>query len=177
MKQTVMLTTASLLTILFMTFHLSDEIARGMERGGLNMVIPVFVLVVWLYGTLVLAGRRSGYIIMLVASIVGTGVPILHMAGKGLAGGRIAPNSSGAFFWVWQNFTLCVISLFTLILSVRGLWNLHGAGPGSPTIRTCKGPSQFICLVGSSTSACVPCFLLAMDPCLNPILVSPNPNP
>ncbi len=92
MKNDVMLTVASLLSILFLTFHLSDEIARGMERGGLNMVIPVFVLVVWLYGTLVLAGRRSGYIIMLVASIVGTGVPILHMAGKGLAGGRIAPT-------------------------------------------------------------------------------------
>ena len=129
MKQNVMLTVASLLSILFLTFHLSDEIARGMERGGLNMVIPVFVLVVWLYGTLVLAGRRSGYIIMLVASIVGTGVPILHMAGKGLAGGRIAPNSSGAFFWVWQNFTLCVISLFTVILSVRGLWSLPWRRP------------------------------------------------
>ena len=129
MKNDVMLTVASLLSILFLTFHLSDEIARGMERGGLNMVIPVFVLVVWLYGTLVLAGRRSGYIIMLVASIVGTGVPILHMAGKGLAGGRIAPNSSGAFFWVWQNFTFCVISLFSVILSVRGLRSLQSGKP------------------------------------------------
>jgi hypothetical protein len=123
-KSDVMLTVASLLSILFLTFHLSDEIARGMERGRLNMLIPVLVLVVWLYGTLVLAGRRSEYIIMLVASIVGTAAPILHMAGKGLAGGRIAPNSSGAFFWVWQNLTLGVISLFTVILSVRGLWSL-----------------------------------------------------
>ena len=125
MKNDVMLTVASLLLILFVTFHLSDEIARGMERGGLNMVIPVLVLAVWLYGTLVLAGRRSGYIIMLGASIVRTGVPIFHMAGKGLAGGRIAPNSSGAFLWVWQNFTLCVTALFSVILSVRGRWRLR----------------------------------------------------
>ena len=124
MKNDVMLTVASLLLILFVTFHLSDEIARGMERGGLNMVIPMLVLAVWLYGTLVLAGRRSGYIIMLLGSIVGTGIPMFHMAGKGLAGGTITPNSSGAFFWVWQNFTLGVISLFTVILSVRGLWSL-----------------------------------------------------
>ena len=124
MKNDVMLTVASLLLILFVTFHLSDEIARGMERGGLNMVIPMLVLAVGLYGTLVLAGRRSGYIIMLLGSIVGTGIPMFHMAGKGLAGGTITPNSSGAFFWVWQNFTLGVISLFTIILSVRGLWSL-----------------------------------------------------
>jgi len=125
MKNDVMLTVASLLLILFVTFHLSDEIARGMERGGLNMVIPMLVLAVWLYGTLVLAGRRSGYIIMLLGSIVGTGIPMFHMAGKGLAGGTITPNSSGAFFWVWQNFTLCVIGLFSVILSVRGLWRLR----------------------------------------------------
>ena len=125
MKNDVMLTVASLLLILFVTFHLSDEIARGMERGGLNMVIPMLVLAVWLYGTLVLAGRRSGYIIMLLGSIVGTGIPMFHMAGKGLAGGTITPNSSGAFFWVWQNFTLCVIGLFSVILAVRGLWRLR----------------------------------------------------
>jgi hypothetical protein len=46
------------------------------------------------------------------------------MAGKGLAGGRIAPNSSGTFFWVWQNFTLCVISAFSVIISSRALWSL-----------------------------------------------------
>lgn len=123
MKHNVMLTIASLLSILFLTFHLSDEIARGMERGGLNMVIPVFILAVWLYGTLVLAGRRSGYIIMLLVAIFGTGIPILHMTGAGLVGGRVAPGSSGALFWVWQNFTLCVISIFSFILSVRALWN------------------------------------------------------
>lgn len=119
-----MLTITSLLTILFLTFHLSDEIARGMERGGLNMLIPILVLVVWMYGTLVLTGRRSGYIIILLGSIIGTGVPILHMMGNGFVGGRIAPNSSGAFFWAWQNFTLGVIALFSVILSMRGLWSL-----------------------------------------------------
>jgi hypothetical protein len=128
-KHNLTLTITSLLLILFLTFHLSDEIARGMEPGGLNMVIPVLILTVWLYGTLVLAGRRSGYIIMLLASIIGAGIPILHMSGAGLAGGRVATNSSGAFFWVWQNFTLCVISLFSLILSARGLWSMPWRRP------------------------------------------------
>ena len=65
MKPSVTLTITSLLSILFLTFHLSDEITRGMEPGRLNMVMPVLVLAVWLYAALVLAGRRSGYIILL----------------------------------------------------------------------------------------------------------------
>ena len=123
-----MLTITSLLSILFLTFHLSDEITRGMEPGRLNMVMPVLVLAVWLYAALVLAGRRSGYIILLLLAIVGTGIPILHMAGAGLVSTRIA-NSHGAFFWVWQNFTLGVISACSVILSARGLWSLPWRRP------------------------------------------------
>ncbi len=126
MKDSVTLTIMSLLTILFLTFHLSDEITRGMESGKLNMVIPIFVLAGWAYGAIALGGRRSGYIIMLLGAIVGTGVPIVHMAGAGLVSSRIA-NSRGAFFWVWQNFTLCVISACSFILAVRGLWSLRRA--------------------------------------------------
>jgi hypothetical protein len=130
MKPNTTLIITSLLSILFLTFHLSDEIARGMERGGLNMLIAIVVLVVWLYGTLVLTGRRSGYIIMLLGAIIGTGVPILHMSGAaGLVGGRVAANSSGAFFWAWQNFTLCVISAFSIILAARELLRLPWRRP------------------------------------------------
>ena len=34
MKYSVLLTIASLLSILFMTFHLSNDIVRGFEPGG-----------------------------------------------------------------------------------------------------------------------------------------------
>jgi hypothetical protein len=123
MKENVLLTITSLLTILFLTFHLSDEITRGMEPGKLNMVIPILVLGGWVYAALALSGRRSGYIILLLGAIIGTGIPILHMSGpSGLISSRIA-NSRAAFFWVWQNFTLGVISTCSLILAVRGLWN------------------------------------------------------
>ena len=123
MKENVALTITSLLTILFLTFHLSDEITRGMEPGKLNMVIPILVLGGWVYAALVLSGRRSGYIILLLGAIIGTGIPILHMSGAaGLISSRIA-NSRAAFFWVWHNFTLGVVSACSLILSVRGLWS------------------------------------------------------
>ena len=123
MNRNVMLTITSLLSMLFMTFHLSDDIVRGFEPGGLRNITFVLILVVWLYGTLVLAGRRSGYIIILLGSILGSGVPVIHMIGKGLVGGRIA-NSSGIYFWVWTLLTLQATAIFSLILSVRGLWSL-----------------------------------------------------
>jgi hypothetical protein len=122
-RNNVMLTITSLLSILFMTFHLSDDIRRGFEPGGVRNVSGVLMMVVWLYGTLILAERRSGYIIILLGSILGSGVPVVHMIGKGLVGGRI-PNSSGIFFWVWTLITLQVTAIFSLILSVRGLWSL-----------------------------------------------------
>ena len=124
MKRNVMLTITSLLSILFMTFHLSDDVRRGFEPGGVKNIIGVLMLVIWLYGTTMLAGRRSGYIIMLLGAILGSGVPVVHMMGKGLVGGRIA-NSSGVFFWVWTLLTLQVTAIFSLILSVRGLWSLR----------------------------------------------------
>ena len=65
MKQNLLLTITSMLSILFMTFHLTDDIVRGMEPGGLSSLTAVPILVVLLYGTLVLAGRRSGYVVIL----------------------------------------------------------------------------------------------------------------
>ncbi|HWT02029.1 MAG TPA: hypothetical protein VN256_17400 [Pyrinomonadaceae bacterium] len=132
MKRSVMLTITSLLSILFFTFHMSDDIVRGFEPGGLKNISGVLIIVVWLYGTLVLAERRSGYIIILLGSILGSGVPVLHMLGAGLVGGRIA-NSSGIFFWVWTLITLQVTAVFSLILSARGLWSLQWGRPRQST--------------------------------------------
>ncbi len=124
MRHNVMLTIASLLSILLMSFHLADDIVRGMEPGGFKNLIGVLILVVWLYGTtLVLAERRTGYVIILVLSLLGSGVPAIHMRGSGLVGGDIA-NSSGVFFWVWTLLALGVTTLFSVILSARGLWSL-----------------------------------------------------
>jgi hypothetical protein len=123
MKRSVLLTIASLLSLLLITFHISDEIARGMEPGQLNMLIPMLVTALWLYGALVLAGRRSGYIIMLIEAVFGTGIPVIHLTGVGFVGGRIAVDASGAFFWVWGNWALFMVSVFALVLAIRCLWN------------------------------------------------------
>lgn len=121
----VMLTIFSLLSLLFLTFHLTDDIVRGMEPGGLsNLIGGVLISVVWLCGTLVLAGRRSGYIIILIGSLLGLAVPYIHMRGKGVGVASGIANSSGGFFFVWTLIALGVTALFSVILSARGLWRL-----------------------------------------------------
>ena len=129
MKQSILLTISSLLSILLFTFHVADDIIRGFEKGGLQNLPTVPICVVWLCGTLVLAGRRSGYIIMLVASFLAMGIPVLHMRGKGVGVASSIAHSSGGFFFVWTLIALGVTALFSVILSVRGLWSLRRARP------------------------------------------------
>ena len=129
MKHNVTLAITSLLSILLMTFHLSDDIVRGFEPGGVRNIIGVLLLVIWLYGTTVLTERRSGFIVMLLGALFGSAVPVIHMIGKGLVGGRIA-GSNGVFFWVWTLITLQVTAIFSLILSARRLWSLPWRGRG-----------------------------------------------
>ena len=125
MKHNLMLTVASLLSILFFMFHLTDDIVRGFEKGGVNNLTAVPIFVVWLYGTLVLAERRSGYIIMLLGSLLSLAVPVLHMKGAGVGVGGGIAKSSGAFFFIWTLIALGVTGLFSVILSARGLWRLR----------------------------------------------------
>lgn len=124
MKDQIPLTVTSLLSILFMALHLTDDIVRGLEPGGISTLLGVLILVVWLYGTLVLAGRRSGYAIVFLGSLGGSAVPVIHMMGSGLVGGRIA-NSTGVFLWVWTLIALGVTAGFSTILSARGFWSLQ----------------------------------------------------
>jgi hypothetical protein len=126
MKDKVTLTITSVLSALLFGLHWTDEIARGMEPGTVAGLGGILILVVWLYGTLALGDRLSGYIVMLLGGILGLGVLILHMQGKGMVGGRIAVNSSGAFFWVGTLIALGVTSTVSAILAARGLWSLRG---------------------------------------------------
>jgi len=123
-KQTTVLTTASLLTILLITIHLTGDILFRMSPVGLVNLFAVFVLVLQLYGTLVLAGRRAGYIIIFFGSVLGLFISVIHMKGtRGVIGGDIG-NSGQAFLFVWTILALGVTATFSIILSARALLSL-----------------------------------------------------
>ena len=124
MKQTAMLTTASLLNILLMTFHLTGDILFKMSPAGLPNLFAVFILVVLLCGTLLLAGRRAGYIIIFFGSVLGLLMPVLHMKGtRGVLGGDIG-TSGQAFLFVWTLLALGITATFSIVLSARALLSL-----------------------------------------------------
>ena len=128
MKRNLMLPIASLFSILLVTLHLtSDTIhaSAGTPEAGGSTLVAVPILAVWLYGTLVLAERRSGHVIMLVGSLLALLMPALHVIGPaGIFHGAIA-RSSPAFLFVWTFHALGVLGLFCFALAVRGLWSLR----------------------------------------------------
>lgn len=116
----------SSLTILLLSLHLADEVARGLEPGTVSAAWGLLILAVWLSATLVFPERRWGLVIILLASILASAVPVLHMQGKGLVLGRYGTtNANAMFFWVWTNIALGVSGMLSVVLSVHGLWSLR----------------------------------------------------
>src|SRR5437867_10917525 len=113
MKQNVMLTIASLLSILLLTLHITDDIVRGISKAEPSN-IALAVLVVLLYGTLVLAERRSGYVIMLLVGLFAAGMPVIHMWGVHYCE---MVTSNGGLFFVWTLWSLGVLGGFTFLPS------------------------------------------------------------
>src|SRR4051794_13975059 len=59
MKHNAILGVTSLLSILLLTLHVTDDIVRGISKAEPSNT-ALLALVVFLYGTLVLTERRSG---------------------------------------------------------------------------------------------------------------------
>ena len=125
MKQSAVLVVTSLLSILLLTLHITDDIVRGISKAESSNT-ALAVLVVFLYGTLLLAGRRSGNVIMLLVGVFAAGMPVLHMRGAHYS--EIA-RSAGGFFFVWTLWALGGLGGLTLILAARGLWSLRAGQP------------------------------------------------
>ena len=127
MKRDATLVITSLLSILLLTLHISDDIVRGISNAE-PANTALLVLVVLLYGTLVLAERRSGYVIMLLVGLFAAGMPVIHMRGTHYS--AIA-RSAGGFFFVWTLWALGGLGGFTFIHSARGLWSLRRTHPAT----------------------------------------------
>lgn len=114
-----LLTITSLLSVLLMSLHVTDDIIRGLSPARPDNVGAVVIFVVWLFGTLVLGERRSGYAIMLLGGLFAAAMPILHMTGRSY--GAIAA-SAGGFFFVWTLIAAGVTGTLAMIFAVRALW-------------------------------------------------------
>lgn len=116
LKHNAILIATSLLSILLLSMHVTDDIVRGFDKWGFDKLTFVAILVVWLYGTLLLAERRSGRIIMLLGGLLAALMPAIHMRGTGAF-----VKSSGAFFFIWTLFALGTTGTLSVILAARAL--------------------------------------------------------
>jgi hypothetical protein len=124
MKPNITLMTMSLVTVLLLLLHLADDIVRGFEPGKLSTIYGILIAEVWVYATVMLTDRRTGLVIVLVLSILGCGVPVIHMTGAGMVGGRVA-HTSGMLLWVFTLLALGVTTMFSAILAAHQLWNFR----------------------------------------------------
>ncbi len=121
MNNNGLLKITSLLSLLLLTLHVTDDIVRGISKAE-SSNIALVVLVVLLYGTLVLVGRLWGYIITFVVGLFAAINPVMHMRGTHYP--EIAA-SPGGYYFVWTLWALGALGGVTMILSVRGLWGLR----------------------------------------------------
>ena len=112
----VVLLVMSLLSIVFVSIHVADDVARGYDKWSFEKLSFLAILVVWLYGTLVLHERRSGRIIMILGGLLAGIMPVAHMRGTGAF-----VKSSGAFFFVWTLFAVGASGIFSAILAAQAL--------------------------------------------------------
>lgn len=115
MKPSVLLTVASLLSLLLIMVHLTGDVLLQPE-GHVKYPIPVVIFVVWLYGTLMLPDRVAGYIIMLLGGLIAAGMIVVHSR-TGVV------HQSGGFYFVFTMFALSATGWFTAILAARELWS------------------------------------------------------
>lgn len=115
MKHNVILTVMSLLSIVLLSIHVTHDIVRGIDSWGPLCLVGVLILVVLLYGTLVLAERRSGLIIMLLGGLLAAGMPVIHT--------KVNMAKSGTFLFIWTLFALGATGTLSVILAARGLWS------------------------------------------------------
>ena len=113
MKPNVLLKVVSLLSLLLMTVHLTQDTILQAE-GSMTYPIPVVFFAVWLYATLVASDRIWGYVMMLLGGLFSVGMIVLHARG-------IVVTASGGFFFVWTLFAVSTTGWLTIVLAARGL--------------------------------------------------------
>ncbi len=118
MKQNDLLSVTSLVSVLLLALHISQDIVFGLDRAGLNHLVGVAILLVIVCGAVLLRDRLLGKVIMLLGGVMAAGMLPLHMR-HGLRPELLA--KSGALLFVWTLYVLGVIGAFTVILAAQAM--------------------------------------------------------
>ena len=118
MKQNDLLSVTSILSVLLLALHISQDIVFGLDRAGLNHLVGVAILVVIVCGAVLLRERLSGRVIMLLGGVMAASMLPLHMR-NGLRPEFL--ERSGALLFIWTLYVLGVTGAFSVVLAVLAL--------------------------------------------------------
>jgi len=118
MKQSDLLSVTSILSVLLLALHISQDIVFGFDRAGLNHLVGVAILLLVACGALLLRERRSGKVIMLLGGVMAVAMLPLHMR-HGLRPEFL--EKSGALLFIWTLYVLGVTGALSVILAIQAL--------------------------------------------------------
>src|SRR5690349_19692093 len=118
MKPNLSLRISSLVTIVLMTLHITDDIKRGISKAGAENIGAVAIFTVWLVGVMLLAEKRLGQAIMLLGGLFALAMPIMHFRGANYPD-RVA--SVNGFFFAWVLVVVGTLGAFVAILAIQEL--------------------------------------------------------
>jgi hypothetical protein len=121
-KQNDLLRLASILSVVLLALHISQDIVFGFDRAGLNHLVGIAILLTIVCGAVLLRERTSGRVIMLLGGVMAAGMLPLHMR-NGLRPEFL--EKSGALLFIWTLYLLGVLGALTIILAVRALKSRH----------------------------------------------------
>lgn len=118
MRQNDQLSAISIVSVLLLALHISQDIVFGFDRAGLNHLVGVAMLLVVVCGAVLLRERPSGKVIMLLGGVMAAGMLPLHMR-NGLRPEFLA--KSGALLFIWTLYVLGVTGALSVVLAVQAL--------------------------------------------------------
>ncbi|MFZ2029591.1 MAG: hypothetical protein WAU68_04725 [Vitreimonas sp.] len=125
------------LIVVLLVSHLAQDIVFGYEPAKVATLFALPIVALWLYLALAVAGRGSGYLLLIIGALASAVVPIIHMSGGGVR--QEVVQSSGGFFFIWTLLALAVSASASILLAIHGLWSLrrgaHSVAPNATNAR------------------------------------------
>ena len=122
MKQNLTLTVFAMLSLVLSLIHIAQDTMfdkAGVDRIGVTIILAI--MIGYLVGVVMLAGRRSGYVIMLLGGLGSAYMPYLHSMGP--------IGTAKGFDFILVLFAMGVTGVFSALLAGIELYRSLGARP------------------------------------------------
>lgn len=126
MTRNRLLVLISVLSMILLTVHITDDTVRGISPAGPESMYAITIAALLLCAVLVHPERALGMICMFLVNLFAYAMPILHLRGTRI--NEIAA-SAGGFRFIWTLWALGILGFLGMILAVTEFVQLRRAKP------------------------------------------------